>query len=171
MGILKDRFKAKADAAALEIKDILNGKLAPGARLAHVVDAAPSKRYLFANSGGYGFIAKAEELLTRMRDAGASFVLPVDGEMVLVAESRHEDLAGGDPLRLALGRRRALAAALQRPAAVPIDLPAGHDVVDPDLGRCGRALRHHPLRPRRRRPGGSVNLTDRPPWKIQRTLA
>ncbi len=48
-------------------------ELAPGARLAHVVDAQPGRRYLVANSGGYGFIAKTEELLTRVR-AGKAFM-------------------------------------------------------------------------------------------------
>jgi topoisomerase-4 subunit A len=57
-------------------------ELAPGARLAHVVDAAPGRRYLFANSGGYGFIAKSEELLTRIR-AGKAFMTIQDGEEVL----------------------------------------------------------------------------------------
>ncbi|MDB5921366.1 MAG: Topoisomerase subunit, partial [Betaproteobacteria bacterium] len=37
-------------------------ELAPGARLAHVVDAQPARRYLVANSAGYGFIVKSEEL-------------------------------------------------------------------------------------------------------------
>jgi topoisomerase-4 subunit A len=57
-------------------------ELAPGARLAHVVDASPGRRYLFANSGGYGFIAKSEELLTRVR-AGKAFMTIQDGEEVL----------------------------------------------------------------------------------------
>jgi topoisomerase-4 subunit A len=57
-------------------------ELAPGARLAHVVDAAPGKRYLFAKSGGHGFVAKAEELLTRVR-AGRAFMTMQEGEEVL----------------------------------------------------------------------------------------
>ena len=57
-------------------------ELAPGARLAHVVDAAPGKRYLVANSGGYGFVARSEELLTRIR-AGKAFMTLQDGEEVL----------------------------------------------------------------------------------------
>jgi topoisomerase IV subunit A len=57
-------------------------ELAPGARLAHIVDAAPGQRYLFANSGGYGFVAKSEELLTRVR-AGKAFMTLQDGEEVL----------------------------------------------------------------------------------------
>ncbi|HEV7800149.1 MAG TPA: DNA gyrase subunit A, partial [Burkholderiales bacterium] len=57
-------------------------ELAPGARLAHIVDAAPGRRYLVANSGGYGFIAKSEELLTRIR-AGKAFMNMQDGEEVL----------------------------------------------------------------------------------------
>jgi topoisomerase-4 subunit A len=46
--------------------------LAPGAKLSQVVDAQPGKKYLFANTGGYGFIAKSEDLLTRVK-AGKSF--------------------------------------------------------------------------------------------------
>ena len=57
-------------------------ELAPGARLAHIVDAAPGRRYLFANSGGYGFIAKAEDLLTRIR-AGKGFMTIQEGEEVV----------------------------------------------------------------------------------------
>jgi topoisomerase-4 subunit A len=57
-------------------------ELAPGARLAHVVDAAPGKRYLFATSAGFGFIAKAEELLTRIR-AGRAFMTLQDAAEVL----------------------------------------------------------------------------------------
>jgi topoisomerase-4 subunit A len=57
-------------------------ELAPGARLAHIVDAAPGKRYLVANSGGYGFVAKSEELLSRIR-AGKAFMTLQEGEEVL----------------------------------------------------------------------------------------
>jgi topoisomerase-4 subunit A len=57
-------------------------ELAAGARLAHVIDAAPGKRYLFANSGGYGFVARAEDLLTRIR-AGKAFMAIQEGEEVL----------------------------------------------------------------------------------------
>jgi topoisomerase-4 subunit A len=56
--------------------------LAPGARFAHVVDAQPGKRYLVANSGGYGFVVKAEELLTRVR-SGKTFMTLQPGEEVL----------------------------------------------------------------------------------------
>jgi topoisomerase-4 subunit A len=57
-------------------------ELAPGARLAHVVDAQPGRRYLVANSAGYGFIVKSEELLTRIR-AGKSFMTIQEGDEVL----------------------------------------------------------------------------------------
>jgi topoisomerase-4 subunit A len=57
-------------------------ELAPGATLAHVVDAQPGRRYLFANSAGYGFIATADDLLTRLR-AGKAFMTIEDGEEVL----------------------------------------------------------------------------------------
>jgi topoisomerase-4 subunit A len=55
---------------------------APGARLAHVVDAQPGRRYLVANSVGYGFIVKSEELLTRVR-AGKTFMTIQEGEQIL----------------------------------------------------------------------------------------
>jgi topoisomerase-4 subunit A len=80
-------------AFSIEAADIPGGKgdglpitslleLAPGARIAHVIDAQPGRRYLFANSAGYGFVAKAEELLTRVR-AGKAFMTLQEGETVL----------------------------------------------------------------------------------------
>jgi len=56
--------------------------LAPGARFAHAVDAQPGRRYLIANSAGYGFIVKAEELLSRVR-AGRAFMTMPEGAGVL----------------------------------------------------------------------------------------
>jgi len=46
------------------------------------VDAQPGKKYLFANSGGYGFIAKSEDLLTRVK-AGKTFMTIEQGEEVV----------------------------------------------------------------------------------------
>jgi topoisomerase-4 subunit A len=57
-------------------------ELAPGARLAHVIDAQPGRRYLVSNSGGYGFIVKSEELLSRVR-AGKTFMTVEEGDEVL----------------------------------------------------------------------------------------
>jgi topoisomerase IV subunit A len=57
-------------------------ELAPGARLAHVVDAQPGKRYLVANSGGHGFIVKSEDLLTRVK-AGKTFMTIENGDEVV----------------------------------------------------------------------------------------
>jgi topoisomerase-4 subunit A len=57
-------------------------EFAPGARLAHVVDAQPGLSYLVANSAGYGFIVKSEDLLTRVR-AGKTFMTIQEGELVL----------------------------------------------------------------------------------------
>jgi len=57
-------------------------ELAPGARVAHVIDAQPGRRYLVANSGGYGFVVNAEELLTRIR-AGKAFMTLQEGETML----------------------------------------------------------------------------------------
>jgi topoisomerase-4 subunit A len=56
--------------------------LAPGAKLAQVVDAQPGKRYLVANSGGTGFIVKSEDMLTRVK-AGKSFMTLEQGEEVV----------------------------------------------------------------------------------------
>jgi topoisomerase IV subunit A len=78
---------------AIQAADIPGGKgdgvpatslveLAPGAHIAHIVDAQPGRRYLVANSAGYGFMAKAEELLTRVR-AGKAFMTIQIGERVL----------------------------------------------------------------------------------------
>ncbi|MGW8184263.1 MAG: DNA gyrase C-terminal beta-propeller domain-containing protein, partial [Burkholderiales bacterium] len=57
-------------------------ELAPGARFAHAVDAQAGRRYLVANSAGYGFIVKAEELLSRVR-AGKAFMTVPTGADVL----------------------------------------------------------------------------------------
>src|SRR5262245_16351704 len=56
--------------------------LAPGARLAHVVDAQPGKRYLVATSGGHGFIVKSEDLITRVK-AGKTFLTVEQGDDVI----------------------------------------------------------------------------------------
>ncbi len=56
--------------------------LASGARVAHIIDAQPGRRYLVANSGGYGFVVNAENLLTRIR-AGKAFMTLQPGESVL----------------------------------------------------------------------------------------
>src|SRR5262249_20147962 len=57
-------------------------ELAPGARVAHAVDAQPGKRYLVANSGGCGFIVKSEDLLTRVK-AGKGFMTLEEGEEII----------------------------------------------------------------------------------------
>jgi topoisomerase-4 subunit A len=54
-------------------------EMAPGAKLAQVVDAQPGKKYLFANSGGTGFVARSEDLLTRVK-AGKTFMTLEPGE-------------------------------------------------------------------------------------------
>ena len=55
------------------------------------------------------------------RVAAEEAVLPIDADMVLIAEHRHRDL--GLTLGL-IGRRLRLSAAFDRPAAVAIDLCA-----------------------------------------------
>ena len=56
--------------------------LAPGAKLVQVVDAQPGKKYLFANSGGTGFVGKTEDMLTRVK-AGKTFMTIEPGEEVV----------------------------------------------------------------------------------------
>ncbi|OIQ93969.1 DNA topoisomerase 4 subunit A [mine drainage metagenome] len=54
----------------------------PGARLAHALSAAPTAKYLFAGSGGYGFVAKLSDLAGRNR-AGKAFMTLAEGETIL----------------------------------------------------------------------------------------
>lgn len=44
-----------------------------GGKLAQAVSAAPERQYLFANSGGYGFVATLSDLVSRVR-AGKAFM-------------------------------------------------------------------------------------------------
>ncbi len=53
-----------------------------GAKLAQAVSANPESRYLFANSGGYGFICQIANAMTRQR-AGKAFMTLEKGEKVL----------------------------------------------------------------------------------------
>jgi topoisomerase-4 subunit A len=53
-----------------------------GARLAQVVSAAPDSSWLFANSGGYGFICTLAEATSRQR-AGKAFMTLEKGEKLL----------------------------------------------------------------------------------------
>ncbi len=56
--------------------------LAPGARFSQAVDAQPGKRYLVANTAGYGFIVKSEELLSRVRAGKAFMTVPEGADVV-----------------------------------------------------------------------------------------
>jgi topoisomerase IV subunit A len=67
--------------------------LAPGAKLAQVVDAQPGKRYLVANSGGTGFIVRSEDLLTRVK-AGKTFMSLEPGEEVIRPAPVPNDVPG-----------------------------------------------------------------------------
>jgi topoisomerase IV subunit A len=57
-------------------------ELAPGARVVHVLDAQPGKKYLVSTSAGYGFVVASEELVTRVR-AGKGFMSIEEGEQIL----------------------------------------------------------------------------------------
>jgi topoisomerase-4 subunit A len=56
--------------------------MAPGARFSQAVDAQPGRRYLVANTAGYGFIVESEELLSRVR-AGKTFMTVPEGADVV----------------------------------------------------------------------------------------
>jgi topoisomerase-4 subunit A len=54
-----------------------------GGKLAHALTDAPEAHYLFANSGGYGFIASVADLISRNR-AGKAFMSLDKGEKPLI---------------------------------------------------------------------------------------
>jgi topoisomerase-4 subunit A len=56
--------------------------LASGARIVHMIAAAPDTRWLFATRGGYGFIAKLSDMASRQR-GGKQFVTLEDGDALL----------------------------------------------------------------------------------------
>jgi topoisomerase-4 subunit A len=58
-------------------------ELQDGAKLAQAICDAPEAPYLFANSGGYGFVAQVSDLVARPR-AGKSFMSLVKGERPLL---------------------------------------------------------------------------------------
>ncbi|MDP2792466.1 MAG: DNA topoisomerase IV subunit A [Sulfurisoma sp.] len=58
-------------------------ELQDGARLARALCDAPEAQYLFANSGGYGFIAQVSDLVARPR-AGKAFMTLAKGEKPLL---------------------------------------------------------------------------------------
>lgn len=53
-----------------------------GGKLAHALSAAPERKYLFAGSGGYGFVAKVADLAGRNK-AGKAFMTLTEGESLL----------------------------------------------------------------------------------------
>jgi topoisomerase IV subunit A len=57
-------------------------ELQDGAKLAQALCDAPEAQYLFANSGGYGFIAQLSDLVSRQR-AGKAFMTLAKGEKPL----------------------------------------------------------------------------------------
>ncbi len=61
-----------------------------GAKLAAAITDLPEASYLFANSGGYGFIAKVGDLMTRQK-AGKTFMSLETGERVLAPAKVVED--------------------------------------------------------------------------------
>ena len=76
--IEREEFEAFGDALRFLVK-----AKSSGARVAAAVSDAPETQYLFANSGGYGFIAKVGDLVSRQK-AGKGFMSLEPGERVLL---------------------------------------------------------------------------------------
>jgi len=71
-------------------------ELQDGAKLAQALCDAPEAQYLFANSGGYGFIAQVSDLVSRQR-AGKAFMALNKGEKPLLpAKVMRSGIPGGD---------------------------------------------------------------------------
>jgi topoisomerase-4 subunit A len=56
--------------------------LQAGAKLAQAINGEPGRKYLVAGSGGYGFIAASDEMVSRVK-AGKAFMTLGDGELPL----------------------------------------------------------------------------------------
>jgi len=78
-----------------------------GGKLAHALTEAPETRFLFANSGGYGFVAAVADLVTRQK-AGKTFMTLDTGETVL----KPAKLGGGDTVAAVSEQGRLLLFAL-----------------------------------------------------------
>src|SRR4029079_19293385 len=53
-------------------------ELPPGAKIAQVVSGPPDQKYLVAGTGGYGFIASLEDMVSRPRSGRAFMTLEPD---------------------------------------------------------------------------------------------
>ncbi len=73
-------------------------ELQAGARVAHAISAAPGLKYLVAGTGGYGFVAAAEDMVSRVKAGKAFMTLEADEEPVA-------------PVALAVGRTHVAALA------------------------------------------------------------
>ncbi|MFY9329820.1 MAG: DNA topoisomerase IV subunit A [Georgfuchsia sp.] len=83
----------KGRAYSLRVADLPGGRgdgtpiatlveLQDGAKLAQVITDVPETKYLFANSGGYGFVATVGDLISRQK-AGKAFMSLDDSELPL----------------------------------------------------------------------------------------
>ncbi len=95
---------SKGRAYALEAHEVPSGRgdgvpitslieLQDGAKARFMLSAAPDARYLFANTGGYGYIAPFAALVSRVR-AGKAFMSLEEGETTLAPVAL--DAAGDD---------------------------------------------------------------------------
>ena len=84
---------SKGRAYSLRVADLPGGRgdgvpittlieLQEGAKLAHVITDVPETKYLFAGSGGYGFVATVGDLISRQK-AGKAFMSLDDSELPL----------------------------------------------------------------------------------------
>jgi topoisomerase-4 subunit A len=106
----------KGRAYSVRISDLPGGRgdgvplatmieLQDGAKIAQALADGPESSYLFANSGGYGFVARLADLVTRQK-AGKAFLTLEAGERVLaparVAEGATEVACVSERARLLL---------------------------------------------------------------------
>ncbi len=123
-----------------------------GAKLAQALTAAPETQYLFANSGGYGFVCGLADLLTRQK-AGKAFMTLEKGETVLApaklggtsvaAVSEHGRLLlfALDEVKTQTGGRGVILMGLDKSEAlVAVAVGDGSRVTVEGTGRAGKPL-------------------------------
>jgi topoisomerase-4 subunit A len=153
-----------------------------GGKLAQVLSDAPDAVYLFAQSGGYGFLCSVADAVSRQR-AGKAFMALEKGEKVLApakadgnwiaAASEHGRLLvfPRAEMKVQAGGRGVIAMALDEGEALAaVAAPADDAVlVIEGIGRGGRAIvqelkpaQREPLRHRRARKGTPLTPKIRP---------
>lgn len=124
--------------------------LQDGAKIAAAISAAPESRHLFAHSGGYGFIARVADLITRQK-AGKAFMTLESGERVLppalvrgdwvvaVSENARLLMFALDEMKVQSGGRGVIVMGLEKgEALVAVTVSEGTRIEVEGLGRGGK---------------------------------